>query len=207
MSLASFSIVLVGDNFPVPNINVSDFEFNHRLLKETLRLPMVVQAQARGVSIQVLPERFEATVTAPVSPQEGAERLIEMTNGIFDYVGPKSIKAVGHNAQYLVEGTEGRKQEISLSLLDRDLSQGALGVPLIDTDVHLYFKAQSGSKGRMAFLTETDNPMTALDFNINFDIGGSGSAREAVSAFPESLREIEEIAQRVEAVLSAERVK
>ncbi|WP_433622945.1 hypothetical protein [Nocardia sp. CA-120079] len=207
MSLASFNIVLVGENFPISNIKASDFIFNHRQLQETLRLPVALQAQTRGVMLQILPERFEAAVSDSRSVALDAERLSEMVSSIFEYIGPKSIKAVGHNAQYIVEGTEGRKKNLSQKLLSDNLINNSLGISTDSADVHVYFWTSTQKRGRLGFLTETDNPRTVLDFNINFDVANEGGSREAIANLSQSMQEIEAIATRAEALFSPEHAK
>ncbi|MGW0183714.1 hypothetical protein [Nocardia sp. NPDC003345] len=206
MSLASFNIVLVGENFPIANIKASDFTFNFRQMKEILRVPVALQAEDRNVRMQIIPDRFEAGVNEPQNPMVDANRLSTMVETVFEYVGPKSIKAVGHNVQYFIEGTEEFKRELSKSLLSDRLVHNSLNLSLASADVYLYFYTSNGQKGRLAYLTETENPRTVLDFNINYDVSKEGNARQAIANLQNSISEIEEIALRAGKLLDSEQV-
>ena len=65
MTLVNFALVVLGENFPVTTLDLRDFEFRHRKLRETLRLPLIMQAESDSVRLQVLAERFEIAVTRP----------------------------------------------------------------------------------------------------------------------------------------------
>jgi len=63
MALQNISFVLIGESFPISSFDMSDFRFRHRGFKESLRLPVALSAESRGVQLQVMPDRFSVTVT------------------------------------------------------------------------------------------------------------------------------------------------
>ncbi|MGV7972648.1 hypothetical protein B1987_08760 [Mycobacterium kansasii] len=65
MGIQNFNMVLVGSNIPVSTIDLDDFAFRNRPLEATFRIPVALQAEARGVSLTILAERFQVAVTEP----------------------------------------------------------------------------------------------------------------------------------------------
>lgn len=200
VALESFNIVLLGENFPIATINVGDFVFNHRELKETLRLPVLLQADARSVKLQIIPDRFEAAVFESKNPLDDSRYLSAMTEQMFEYSGPKSVRAVGHNAQYVLHGTEGRKREALASLVEFDTASGLLGTKAQAGDLHLYFAINDDSRARVAILSEANDALV-LDFNVNYDMASGYSARKAVGQMSHSIEQIVAIAERFEKAL------
>lgn len=140
------ALVLVGQSFPIQQIRASDFEFNHRKLTERVRLPMVVQMNDRGVTIQALPDRFEVVVADSVDFAADIPRAAETASKIFDYVGPKSITAIGHNAQVKLPDTNGRKLDAYSELLSLASAERLLGSPATDADLAVLHHC-GGSQG------------------------------------------------------------
>lgn len=202
MALENFNIVLIGDNFPIATINLADFEFNHRKLTEKLRVPVLLQAEARSLNLQILPDRFEATVVDSRNPVEDAKHLVKTVEPMFEYSGPKSVRAVGHNAQFVVAGTAGRKRQALSQLVNFDKSTTLVGTHADAGDLHLYFRVGNETRSRVAVLSETPNESVVLDFNINYDTTSGLSARSAVEDIVNSITTILAIAGRLEASLS-----
>lgn len=208
VALDNLNLVLLGENFPVSNIKLDDFRYNHRQLRESFRLPVVLQAEAEGrpVSLQIVPDRFQVSVGGVREPEDEVVHLANMAEQFFDYAGPKSVVAVGHNAQFIVEGTEGRKLEALACLVDVGKVNTVLGVETAGADLHLYFQIADGTRGRVAILSDA-NPAIVLDFNLNYATTGQAgelSARDAVRMAPSAVAEIMKIADRLERALRGE---
>lgn len=197
MSLVGFNIVLVGDNFPVQSMRTSDFMFNHRDLKETLRLPMALTAETKGANLQILPNRLQASTTEVRDPEASAQRLVDMINPFFDYVGRRSLTAVGHNAQFTL-GSPGDKDRILEKLINANIAAEIVGNKSSAADLHLYFPSSEGNTSRLAFLCQPDTDSIIMDFNINFDLTSGGNSGEAIALFMNSLRTMQDIATRAE---------
>lgn len=205
MALDNLNIVLLGENFPVSTIKLEDFEYNHRKLRESMRLPVLLQAEAVGrpVTLQVVPDRFQVSVAAVRDPGEEIVHLANMAEQIFEYSGPKSISAVGHNAQFVVEGTQGRNLEAIACFMDIAKVNDALGLKSTGADIHLYFQLDDGTQGRVAILSNA-NPAVVLDFNINYPTTGKSgelTARKALHQAADSIAGIMVIAERLESAL------
>jgi hypothetical protein len=140
MAMQNFNIVLVGSNIPVQNIELDDFRFRGRPLQAALRMPVALEAEARGGKLTILPERFQVAVTEPLEPAGDANSLVEMTQAFFGYVGPRSFTATGHNAQFTIDGTAERKDEVRRALIDMDRTQELVGRDLVGADVSVFFR-------------------------------------------------------------------
>jgi hypothetical protein len=201
---ANFNLVLTGENLPVQNISVGDFEFNHRGLKETVRFPMGIIAEARAVSLQILPDRIQATVTEVRDLARDAGNLLKMIEPIFDYVGQKSFAAVGHNAQFVLDPSIPKS-----AVAQATLNVGAIG-NIIDghaeaADINIFRHIPNGAMLRTSLLTQTPIDQVAIEFNAHFDVAGM-NARESISQLPDSLQVMVEIAARAEASLQPQKV-
>jgi hypothetical protein len=191
--LQLLSIVITGENFPVESVDLGDFSFLGRPIRETVRLPMVVVAQAGEFRIQVLPDRFDVTVASFASVEDkppvllaNAERFVE------EYVGRRSVTAIGHNFQSGFATSAIRKEEVLARLAHpdplRQLFGGGEGI-LGD----FVFQTRRGEEDRLRLsvvTTTSPDDQVVLDFNFHFDVRRAGGRppREALEAFPESLR-------------------
>lgn len=203
MALVGFNIVLVGDNFPVERIKAEDFRFNNIPLRETFRIPVALNAEIPGISIQVLPNRLQASVTDVQRSELSTlvENLVNMVTPFLDLVGTRLVTAVGHNAQFGL-GNRGDRTEIYDALLSIDAATSILGQSPQSADVHFYTQNADGSITRMAFLSQSELDSIAIDFNTNFDLeSGTTDARTAVTLLESSLSTMQEIASRATAVL------
>jgi hypothetical protein len=200
----NFNLVMTGDNFPVQSISMDGFAFNHRQLRETMRLPLGINAETRGASVQVLPDRIQAAVVEVRNIDSDADHLTELIQPFFDYVGPKSIKAVGHNAQFILDAAV-PKSAVSDRLLNIASASHILGDPPSGADIHLFLPLQNGSTLRMAFVTQTDLDQVGLEFNAHFELKGAG-ATDAVNQLKSSLRTMVDMAERAQASLQPQEV-
>ena len=186
MAMQNFNIVLVGSNMPVQNIELDDFRFRGRPFNAALRMPVALEAEARGGKLTIIPERFQAAVTEPLDPATDARNLVEMTQAFFEYVGPRSFTATGHNAQFTIDGTAGRKDEVRRALVDMNRASELVGRDLVGADVSVFFRLDQESVTRMAFTTMRDDGDVLVDVNVNYDRADL-SAAEAVTRFPQNL--------------------
>lgn len=196
MGVRNFNIVLVGSNIPVPTIDLNDFEFRHRQLRQILRLPVALQAEAPGVQLSIVPVRFEVAVTEPHDQAQDANQLVQMAQVFFQYVGPRSLTATGHNVQFTIDGTAERKDEVRRYLIEMDRAQDLVGHDLLGADAAVFFRFDQESVTRMNFTTMVDGDV-AVDVNVNYDRQDL-SATEAVARFPHNLAAIAAIADNLE---------
>lgn len=201
---ANFNLVLTGDTIPVQSVAVSDFEFNHRSLRETLRFPMGLSAETQGASLQVLPDRIQASVTEVRDVARDADNLVKMVEPIFDYIGPKSFVAVGHNAQFLLSQSIPKRAVADLTLNSSTVA-GIVDGHVEATDIHLYRHIPNGALLRTSLLTQTTIDQIAVEFNAHFDVAGL-NAREIVADLGNSLAIMVEIATRAESSLQQQKV-
>jgi hypothetical protein len=199
VALQSFNIVLVGENFPVGSIRSGDFAFRHRQLVEKIRLPVALQAERDGVTLHVLPVRFQAAVTRVDQADVQAQGLVEMTELFFEYVGRRSVTSVGHNVVWTVE-----ELAVAERLLDVLVDAGRLRevLPADPFATQLTLKFRDGAEPTVTLaLKERDPGAVTLEFNFNFDTAGDGSAVDAVRGLPSSLQSATDLARRFEGLV------
>lgn len=199
-----FNLVLTGENFPVQSFKAEEFEFNHRTLRETLRVPIVMQAENRGVQLQVLPDRIQATVTDVRDIDSNATNLTLMLEPVFDYVGAKSIEAVGHNAQFFLDPSIS-KDSVADALLNQGIVNTILAREPANADIQIYVPVLNGAILKMGLLTHTEVAPVVLDFNVHFELKGT-SAKTAIGHLRESLRIMSEMATRAQTALQRQEV-
>ncbi|UYL86882.1 hypothetical protein SEA_RAVENCO17_29 [Gordonia phage RavenCo17] len=195
MGILNFNIVLLGSNLPVDSIDLSDFSFRHRELTETLRVPVALQAEARGVKLSIFGERFEVAVVDPYDVPKDANHLVEMATTFFEYVGPRSITATGHNAQFTIDGTGDKKAHVQSALMKMDNARDLIGHDITAADAAFYLKLDAQSVTRMSIFTRNEGDVV-VDFNVNYDRGDL-KATEAVQRFPDNLLRISDIVERL----------
>jgi hypothetical protein len=195
MGLQNFNIVLIGSNIPVSTINLDDLTFQDRPLQATLRMPVALQAEARGVALTIFPERFQVAVTEPHDIANDAGNLVQMTEVFFGYVGPRSLTATGHNALFTIDGTAERKDDVRRALVEMDHARELIGHDLLGADATVFFRLDQQSVTRMIFSTMVDGDVQ-VDVNINYDRTDLGAA-EAVARLPHNLEAIAAIADNL----------
>lgn len=199
MPLTSFNLVLTGDNFPVSSIKVSDFTFRHRNLKEILRIPVALQAENDVVSLQVLADRFQVAVMTPDHVPTQAAGIQEMANTFLEYVGRRTLTAVGHNIQWVLSGSEARKAAFVDSLTRKETLSSVLGSDDYGADLTLLFTRGTESQARMLVQTSSPGDVT-LDFNFHFDLSDGGSVADALNALEDSLQHVEDLSRSMESL-------
>jgi hypothetical protein len=161
--------------------------------------PFVVNAETRGASLQILPNRLQAAVTEVRDLKADAQHLVDMVQPVFDYVGVKSLTAVGHNAQYTL-GAVGDRHRIYGNILNVSAISKFLGEAetMTAADVHLYSYSADRPSLRVIVQSSTDADSMFMDFNVNFDLAAGHDAREAIERLPESLDRIRDVAERAD---------
>ena len=208
MPIRSFSIVLVGENFPVASIRTEHFQFRHRALRETVRLPVALQAERDGVSLQVIPMRFEAAVTVVDNVAIQTTGLVDMTKTFFDYVGRRTITAVGHNVVWQLEDDDERaRRELFDALLVRQtVDQVLASVGPVSAD--LSFRFRRGDESAAIMLVKMSEPdKLTLQLNFNFDISDEMSAEAAVERLAQSVGHATALAADVAALVARHEVE
>ena len=196
----NFNLVLAGENFPVHRIQVSSFEFNHRQLNEVAQIPNTINAATRGAALQIRPDRIQASVGEVRELRADVANLVNMIDPIFEYVGPKSFSAAGHNAQFALDATI-PKTAVAELMLNTDAANAVLAGEPAGADVNLYRTLENGATLRTSILTNTPVDRIVLDFNAHFELGGSHAA-SALQSLEESLDLMVEIAMRTQSSLS-----
>ncbi len=190
MPINSMNIVLTGENFPVSSLKVEDFTFRHRPLRETLRLPVALRAEASDgrAIMQVLPDRFEVSVTQVERADVQAEGLVELVRVFQEYAGRRTIIAVGHNVTTALSSTQDLRPEILAGLVRVDELSAYLGSTApISGDVMVKFRRGRETAARLQIRgAEADD--VYLDLNFHYDLQEQGlSPLEAARLLPESL--------------------
>lgn len=202
MSLATFAVVIVGESFPVQSIKIQDFTFRHRGLTETMRLPIALQAENAFVAMQILPERFEVTVKSADHVPEQIEGVTDMVHTLLEYVGKRSISAMGHNAQWRIAGSETSKSQLRARLSREDVLQELVGAPPSSTDVTTFFNRGSSSQARAIFQTSAPGD-AMIDFNFNYDLTTRLTTVDtALNALSDSIALVAEIGQATERTMT-----
>ncbi len=200
MAIVNFGIVIAGVTVPPAEFDLSRCEFRGQHFKELFRAPVALQAEAPGMRLQILPDRCEFVVTAPGNIDEDVSEVIDITNSVFEYVGERVIRATGHNVQYVVDGSAGRKLESVERLLQPDAINSALGRPFLGADLTFYLRLHNESTTRVVIMSEADPSSLVLDFNINFE-KEKLPARTAINSLRSSLTRVDEIATRLSSAL------
>jgi len=192
MALVNFSVVLVGENFPVQTIKTADFQYRHRALNETLRLPVAMQAENNLVLMQVLPDRFDVRIKSPDDLAKQAEGITEMVATFLEYVGKRTVTAVGHNAQWILPGGPDAKKALASRFANLNSIESLTGVPPTDVDLSFGFKVGEETKARASLNTSAEGD-AVLDFNFHFDISAPEQIVGAMAQLPTSLSHIRTI--------------
>jgi hypothetical protein len=188
LSLDSASLVLAGDAFPVASVDPSDLSFGSVPLKQNTAIPsmMAVVAEGPDVVLQVLPNRIEINVKRVTNLESHVKNVAGLVDQLFDFVGPRTIKAVGHNAQKVFSGIGHEKLKVIEPLLNISTCAEAIGGTPLAADLQLYFSMADDALGRVSFLTGQEEKL-GLDFNAHYEVGKDRSASDAVAHFKESL--------------------
>ncbi|GAB3603245.1 hypothetical protein [Microbacterium aureliae] len=192
MALVNFSVVLVGENFPVQTIKTTDFQYRHRALNETLRLPVAMQAENNLVAMQALPDRFEVRVKTPDDLARQAEGVSEMVGTFLEYVGRRTVTAVGHNAQWAIPGGAESKKALASHFSNLASIEALVGVAPTDVDLAFGFRLGAETKARASLNTSADGD-ALLDFNFHFDISSPDQIVAAMAELPHSLNHVRTI--------------
>lgn len=197
MALGNFSVVLVGENFPVQTIKTTDFQYRHRALNETLRLPVALQAENNLVAMQVLPDRFDVRVKTPNEVVKQAEAVAHMVDTFLEYVGKRTVTAVGHNAQWILSGGSDTKKALATRFANLPNIESLIGVAPVDVDLAFGFRLGAETRARASINTSGEGD-AILDFNFHFDISNPEQLRLAMGQLPVSLGHVSKIGDAID---------
>lgn len=200
MTLVGVGVVLLGDSFPVQSIRTSEFQFSHRPLRENLRLPVAVQADNDFVVMQILPERFEVNLKRPDRLGSQLPGLEGMVDTFLEYVGRRTVRAVGHNISWSMDDTAHRKSAITKRFTRTDFVASMLGSEPLDPDLSFGFKHRDVSEARLEIATSADGD-AGINFNFHFD-ATRHTVVDAVSRLNDSITKAVEIAEAIEASIA-----
>lgn len=203
VSFATFNVVLVGENFPVQSVRISDFRFRGRELREQIRMGPMVQAAARGVEMTIIPDRFQAGIAQPDDLDVQSAGLRELVDEFLEYVGKRSIFNVGHNAQVRLEaGSYERAMGLLLNVTPAREIMGVASNP--DSMVVYQSTLEPGCVLKMQ-VGETEERELLLDFNVDFDLRNfDWDLRRTLDLYRATLTRVEEIAERFGAKIAEE---
>ena len=189
-TLESFNVVLVCENFPVGALDLSDITFRGRKFREHLRVGPMIQASTRNVSLLVVPDRLQITVAKPDNLVVLSEGVSEVVSGLREYVGRRSITAVGHNIQAHLSPAGTQSQVIVRSMLDVSALSTLLGVDRIhEGQINVVSKLGRETTLRLTLGTDAASGRDALDLNFDFQVLTEGELGldEAIAELPVSL--------------------
>ena len=146
------------------------------------------------------PDRIQAAVVEVQNLDTDAANLVKMIEPIFEYIGPKSFNAAGHNSQFALNATI-PKTAVAQLMLDTSTTRELMGGEPAGADINLYRQLENGAILRTSILTNTPVDRIVLDFNAHFDLRGS-HASTALQNLKESLDTMVDIARRAERSLS-----
>lgn len=174
-SLGAFNVVLVGDNFPVASMSAADFKFRGRDFTEKMRLGPILQASTRGVDIQAFPERFDVSITAPDDLDIQCEGAREVTSTFLEFVGRRTINAVGHNAHVRVD--DAMLGTILDGMVRSGVASDLMGVAGNPTR-NVTFRVVQEDGAQLSVTVGADDTPGAvggvINFNFNFNVKESG---------------------------------
>ncbi len=198
------NIVLVGDNFPSQSIKVSDFTFRGRQFDEKLRVGPALQATSRNVTLTALPDRFECAVAEPDNLSIQVQGIAEVVAVFQEYVGRRSVRQVGHNAQFLVPPTT--HEAMIRALVRFDVASQVLGADIEHRGaVVLHLRVEGASYGRLT-LNETESG-GVMDFNFHYNLDElDGGVVDTLSQLLGNLTRANEVAQAMSELPTRTRV-
>lgn len=204
--IVNFNTVMVGENFPVQTVQVSDFEFRGRKFQEQMRVGPALQAGSRGVTMLALPDRFQVNVLEPDDLDIQAVGVRQVARTFQEYLGRRSVTHVGHNAQVCFP-PEAYPAAIE-ALTNRAPIRDILGLQG-DPAVLLVYAAEIGA-GVQLKLQLAEQAVTGklqLDFNFDYDLtSGDLSLDDALDGLRASLQRVEEVHQDFQSKIIGGRV-
>lgn len=202
--IANFNVVLVGENFPVQTVQVRDFTYRGRQLQEQLRMGPALQAGTRGVTVTILPDRFQVAVTDPDDIAIQAAGVRELVAVFRDYIGRRSATHLGHNAQ--VTFASDYYETVIGALVLRDQAAGFIAVAseeIQDAAVNFATRIAPGIARKVA-IGKAEDGRLVLDCNVDYDFSVTDLTIDvATSELLDSLRFVEQIHQRIENFVAA----
>lgn len=193
----SFNIVLLGENFPVSSIDLNDFDLLGRPVRELVRLPVVLEAQAGEFRINVLPDRFEIGAKEVNPTGDKQKATSDGAKTFLEYAGRRTITAVGHNLTTEVP-IGGNESALLGSFVGYDTLAAFLGTDdSPEADLTVNFKTGTDSSGKLTIRTRGRDQSILLDFNFHYGFGKSGltiSVEDAIDQLPQSLEKARTLA-------------
>lgn len=205
MTLARFNIVVVGNNFPVGSMSASDFSFRHRPFKEVLRVPVAMSAENGLAELLIVPERLQIEIKTPDDIETQSAGASEVVKTFLEFVGKRSVTAVGHNVHIVIEDTEPIRQQISQALLRHDVAASVLGRELTAANFAFAYEGPQGCVGQMNVTTSAAKDVE-LHFNFHYPSATYPDIEASVGWLPESVASAVGAASRFEKLVEGVRV-
>ena len=199
--LSAINLVLVGDNFPTSSLSARDFTFRNRGFVEKLRVGPLFQASSRNVEIQAFPERFQVAVDAPDDLDILCQGIAEVVDTFLEFVGRRTVRAVGHNAQVKIDPW--LYESAVNALVRKDAAARILGVET-GPSANVSLRSKVGNEDQLALTIGAETTPGAeggvIDFNFNFNIRDSDNP-DSLSLAIAHLRESLDHAERIVAAI------
>ena len=189
--LANFNLVLIGTNFPIDKVDLSDFKVGGERLQERLRLPIAVQASRGEYALDLLPDRFQIAVVNAAVNEARVDAIIEAARTfIEEYAGRRSVAAVGHNFSGAAVNEHAEGTSLVRSLTWHEAIDDLLR-STIETKPTLQIGFRRGNETQATLRLEgtPDAEKFAFDFNFHFamnDAEQKQTVYDAINALPAS---------------------
>lgn len=206
VALKFFATVVAGDSFPVASLRIGDFEFRHRAFRETVRIGPALQADSRGVQMAVLSDRFSLTVSEVDHLDIQAEGAMEVVRTFREYVGRRSLTALGHNVQFEVS-RPGLGDAVFDNLFQVERLRESLR-PHGGLSGGATIALQTGGSETVTNLTlaPPESDKLVLNFNFHYELAQNDEFEVALNDLPRALATAAELATRFEETFATEGV-
>ncbi|MDE0602430.1 MAG: hypothetical protein OXI56_11615 [bacterium] len=197
MANPNFNIVLVGESFPINAVDVEDFDFMGEQVQEILRIPIALEAQAGDFRLSANPQRFQIAASN-VTQLSQELHIVKYNAKIFlDYVGRRTVTAVGHNFQFsLPIKDDGAPFS---SLVNYNAINLLMDTPfLVQVAIDVSFRSSDGTPIKLRTFPPDGNEML-LDLNYHFDIGKTKqftNAEDAIDTIDNSFDKANDLVRR-----------
>lgn len=190
-SIGNFNIVLLGANFPVDKVDLSEFRVGDQRLQERLRLPIAVQASSAEYAVELLPDRVQiAAVNCPVTDTRIEALISAARSFIEEYAGRRSVVAVGHNFAGAASNSHVEGRELIRHLTWHEAILGILGSTVDPTAVlQLMFRRGNETQAGLRLEPGSVADQFAYDFNFHFamnDREQKNTVYDAINLFSDS---------------------
>ena len=193
VKIQNLNAVLVGGNFPVGSVRLSEFSFRGRTFNETVRLGPAVQGSSGNAFILMLPDRFQVGVGEVDKAEIQIQGIQEVAAEFGRLAGQRNVLRVGQNAQAVFSGKETYRSAVA-QLFNLDATASLLK-PFgeLRCGAVFEFEKDENSPVKVA-IQRTEADELVIDMNFDFDLAVAGNTVESVmDRFPRTLQHMTDI--------------